>query len=160
MTKMMKMIKVRAAKMIAPSAATSQRRCPVLAARPGTCIFFLARQMSRRPERAVPLGVPNAQNKQFMMRQREKFCKLISQRAESECGRKSALSGERDSIRKAEQLREGEKRQDLHARAEIISFGTGRKFHPKPRGILVLRVLPSCRKPSSFSPATPDFTME
>jgi hypothetical protein len=94
---MTKMIKVRAAKKIAPFAATSRRRCPVLAARPGTCICFLARQMCRRPERALPLGVPNAQNKQFMMRQPEKFCKLISHRAESECDRKNLLSGESDS---------------------------------------------------------------
>jgi hypothetical protein len=35
-----------AAKKFAPSAAASRRRCPVLAARPGTCIFFLAWQMS------------------------------------------------------------------------------------------------------------------
>ena len=69
----------------------------MLAARPGTCVFLLARQMSRRPERALPLGVPNAQNKQFMMRQRGKFCKLISQRAESECGGKNALSDDSDS---------------------------------------------------------------
>jgi hypothetical protein len=43
---MMKMMIVRAAKKFAPSAAASRRRCPVLAARPGTWIFFLARQMS------------------------------------------------------------------------------------------------------------------
>src|ERR1700730_12037281 len=88
---MVKMTKVRAAKKFAPSAAASHRR-PVVAARPGTCVFFLARQMFRRPERAVPLGLPNAQNKQFMMRQREKFCKLISQRAESECGWRTRLA--------------------------------------------------------------------
>jgi len=79
----MKMTKVRAAKKFASSAAASRRRCLVLAARPGNYVFILARQMSRRPECGLPLGVPNAQNKQFMMRQGEKFCKLISQRAES-----------------------------------------------------------------------------
>jgi hypothetical protein len=35
-----------AAKKFAPSAAASRRRGPGFAARPGTCVFFLARQMS------------------------------------------------------------------------------------------------------------------
>jgi len=42
----MKMMVAGATKRFAPSAAASRRRCPVLAARPGSCIFFLARQMS------------------------------------------------------------------------------------------------------------------
>jgi hypothetical protein len=82
--------------------------------------LIFARQMSRRPERALPLGVRSAQNKQFMMRQREKFCKLISQRADGECGMKNALSGERDSIRKAETRREKRGGEGVRARGDYF----------------------------------------
>jgi hypothetical protein len=43
----MTMMKLKAAKKTKPAAAASRARCLVLTARPGTCIFFLARQMSR-----------------------------------------------------------------------------------------------------------------
>jgi hypothetical protein len=42
----MKMMKMRTAKKIAHLPQYSRRRCPVLAARPGNCIFVLTRQMS------------------------------------------------------------------------------------------------------------------
>jgi hypothetical protein len=91
--------------------------------------LIFARQMSRRPERALPLGVRSAQNKQFMMRQREKFCKLISQRADGECGMKNALSGERDSIRKAETRREKRGGEGVRARAwRLFPPGQVRNF--------------------------------
>jgi hypothetical protein len=43
----MTMMKMKAAKKVAPAAAAPRRRCHVLAARPGTCVFILVRQMSR-----------------------------------------------------------------------------------------------------------------
>jgi hypothetical protein len=115
------MMKARAAKRFAISAATSRRRRLVLAARPGTRIFILARQMCRRPERALPLGVPNAPNKQVMMRQRAKFCKLISRRIESGCAAKKCAETLADFITESGVDREGnpceaKKREDACAR--------------------------------------------
>jgi hypothetical protein len=43
----MTMMKMKAAKKVAPAAAAARRRCHLLAARPGTRVFILARQMSR-----------------------------------------------------------------------------------------------------------------
>jgi hypothetical protein len=51
---MLKMTQVKATKNFASSAAASRRRCHVLAARPGTCIFFLVRQMSRSAASPAP----------------------------------------------------------------------------------------------------------
>jgi len=157
----LKMIKARAAKQSALSAATSRRRCLVLAACPGTRIFVLAPQMCRRPERALPLGVPNAPNKQLIMRQRGKFCKLISRRVESECAAKNC--GDRMADFNAERGVDAGREvcgTRMRPRAEIIYGGTGWRSLRRLRGILVPRVPPSCRKRSLSSPAAPDLDMQ
>jgi hypothetical protein len=105
--------------------------------------------MSRRRERALPLGVPNAPNKQFMMRQRAKFCKLISQRAESECARENALRGECDSTiceKSAVGVIPSAARELLFMQALSKKADSSGKIRP---GNYNLRVFPQTIKPGS-----------
>src|SRR5277367_2750842 len=100
----MKIIKMRAAKRSRRPPPHSRRRCPVLAARPGNCVFVVTRQMGCSA-RIPRLDGRNAQNKHFMMRQAAKFCKLISPRAESE--RAGKMLDACDATRNVKSVREG-----------------------------------------------------
>jgi uncharacterized protein (DUF2342 family) len=167
----MTMMKMKAAKKVAPAAAAARRRCHLLAARPGTCVFILARQMSRSAACPAPRRKKRSEQTIYDAATREVLQIDFPSREEAGAAEKKQIprakfalgmtvrafvrSLSNESVKSMSSGMNGCKK----VPAEIIFGGTGWKFLLRLKGILVLRVRPSCRKRSSSSPAAPDFHM-
>ena len=145
---------MRAAKTIAPSAAASRRRRLALAARPGTRIFFLVRQMSRCAACPAPRRKKRSEQTIYDAATREVLQIEFPSRRNRSFWKLGAVTRE---IHTGCKIKAGRKARECMA---IISCGTGSKSPPRLKGILVLRVRPSCRKRSSSSPAAPNFNTQ